>query len=263
MLRSPVNQRNGFSLLELLVILALLALLIGMLLTAVQRVREAANRAQCQNNLKQICLALHNIHDAYKAFPPIAGPFPGNAKNYGTLFYHILPFIEQDNVWKQSENFVWNKGTYSIAIPVYLCPSDASAPPNHKYKDWLATSNYGANWLVFGTGGGRFATITDGLSNTIGFAERYQMCHDTPCAWGYPGLYYWAPVFAYFSQGKFQVQPAAEQCDPAVPQSVHPGGIPVAMLDGSTRHLSLNISPQTWWHACTPSGGEVLGEDFQ
>jgi hypothetical protein len=106
-------------------------------------------------------------------------------------------------------------------------------------------------------------TFQDGTSLTIAFTERYQMCNDNRCAWGYPELYYWAPMFAYYSEGKFQVRPAADQCDPALPQSIHPEGIHVAMGDASVRNVSPTISPQTWWYACTPAGGETLGKDWE
>ncbi len=253
----------GFSLIELLVVVAVLALLLGMLLAAVQKVREAAARMQCQNNLKQIALAIHNAHDTYAALPPLVGAYPARSANYGTVFFYLLPFIEAGPLWNQAQGKVWTKGTYSVPVKTFLCPADGTGPPNNQYKEWLATSSYAANWRVFRAGGGTIAnTFKDGTSNTIMVTERYQMCRDTPCAWGYPGLYYWAPMFAYYSQGRFQAHPAADQCNPALPQTPHPAGINVGMGDGSTRFVAETISPQTWWYACTPDGGEVLGEDW-
>jgi type II secretory pathway pseudopilin PulG len=264
MFRSQRQANKGFSLIELLVILAVLAFLVGMLVPAVQKVREAAARTECSNNLRQLGLAMHNINDAYAKLPPVAGPFPAGNKSYGTYFYHILPFIEQQPLWQKGNNYVWKNGTYSNPIRTYICPADASSPPNGKYKDWLATCNYAANWQVFGKGGARIpATFQDGTSNTIVFTERYQMCNDTPCAWGYPGVYYWSPMFAYYSHGKFQPEPTQKKCNPALAQSVHATGIPVGMADASVRHVSNNLSPQTWWYACTPNGGETLGADWK
>jgi len=126
-------QRSGFTLIELLVVIAIIAILIALLVPAVQKVREASNRASCLNNLKQIGLAFHSYHDARKAFPPerIAPSWP-------TWAVLILPYLEQDNVYK-----IWNiqkryfeqagplgsaSDPCSYNIAVYFCPSRRSLP---------------------------------------------------------------------------------------------------------------------------------------
>jgi prepilin-type processing-associated H-X9-DG protein len=270
---SPARQRHGFTLFQLIVVLAILAILIGLLLPAVQKVRQAAARIQCSNNIKQIILAIHNCHDTYNKFPPLAGHFPTD-KGQGTAFFYVLPFIEQDNLYtsaqvEQGLFSVWNNGVYSKEIKTYLCPEDPSGGVGRRYEDWLALSNYAANFLVFGNraennlqGASRIASITDGLSNTIFFAERYQLCNGTPMGWGYAGESAWAPAFAYLSAGKFQERPAQMDCDATLPQGVHPGGINVGLGDGSVRFVSSNLSLLTWSAACTPDGGEVLGPDW-
>ena len=111
--RPRTPRRGGFTLIELLVVIAIIAILIGLLLPAVQKVRDAANRAKCQNNFKQLGLGLHNFHDAYKCFPPgfntglstnattIArnGPYiPGLATDYGSWAVYLLPYIEQSSI---------------------------------------------------------------------------------------------------------------------------------------------------------------------
>ncbi len=264
MTRRQRNSAPGFSLIELLVVLALVAFLLGMLLAGVQRIREAAARTQCANNLKQICIAMHNCASNVQGkLPPVVGPFPAKAKNYGTMFFHLLPYVEQANLYEKARGYVWEKGIFSTVVPLFVCPSDGSAPANHVHQNWLATSSYAANWLVFGEHGANMpATFADGTSNTIVFTERYRLCRGTPCGWGYPGLSDWTPTFAYLSAGKFQVTPADAECNPALPQSPHPGGIQASLGDGSVRFVADTISPQTWWHACTPAGGEPLGEDW-
>jgi len=96
-------RRNGFTLIELLVVIAIVAVLIGLLLPAVQKVREAASRAKCQNNLKQVGLAVHNHHDTYNAFPKgtlngKAGPLAAPRITYMIALY---PYLEQENTYRR------------------------------------------------------------------------------------------------------------------------------------------------------------------
>ena len=136
---SRITRRRAFTLIELLVVIAIIAILIALLVPAVQKVREAAARIQCVNNLKQLGLAMHSHHDAFKGFPyspynptltspKVTNP-PWKGKHGWTV--QILPFIEQQNVYKNYDfNLNWNEGTnegpkgpIAATIPNFICPS--------------------------------------------------------------------------------------------------------------------------------------------
>src|SRR5207245_1012535 len=102
------TARRGFTLIELLVVIAIIAILVGLLLPAVQKIREAANRAKCQNHLKQMVLATHNYENSYGKFPPAAGPlptlpsgYPGSGTQRPSPQALILPFVEEANKYNQ------------------------------------------------------------------------------------------------------------------------------------------------------------------
>ena len=193
--------RRGFTLIELLVVIGIIAILIGLLLPAVQKVREAAARTQCQNNLKQIGLALHNYHDVFKHLPPgyaasmaYVDGATDTAPGWGWASF-ILPQLEQSNLYRQLKfsQPVQNSAGIQTLVPIYLCPSDILPPGPFPVTDGFGTTvcsaapcSYAAccggdeSDTTAATGQGvffrnsqtRLTDITDGTSSTFLVGER-------------------------------------------------------------------------------------------
>jgi prepilin-type N-terminal cleavage/methylation domain-containing protein len=193
--------RRAFTLIELLVVISIIGILVALLLPAVQSARQTAQRLQCQNNMKQVVLACHNLESTKRIFPPMCSGCadPANAACYTpsdspfgkhnyTIFQFLLPYLEQNAVFEKLNISQYAGGQYGQVMTILRCPTDPSSPKGKcettygGANNWGIT-NYAANNYVFGNpiggntqGKAKISSIVDGTSNTIFFSEIYGTC---------------------------------------------------------------------------------------
>lgn len=249
-------QRRGFTLIELLVVIAIIAVLIGLLLPAVQKVRAAAARTQCKNNLHQHGLAMHMYHDVNKAFPPAFT----KPSDYGWSVW-LLPYVEQQNLFNIINPYntvlTLNAST-TLRLSVFLCPSDGAPGTINNYFGGYAKSNYVVSEMVSdGNSHIPMSTITDGLSNTIMIGER-DMLKQVGAAW--PGrdtkLSVLSGVEVSIGRPMWPINtPFAGMPDPACTRyawsSYHVGGANFAFCDGAVHYLSNSIASDPTQRDCS------------
>jgi prepilin-type N-terminal cleavage/methylation domain-containing protein/prepilin-type processing-associated H-X9-DG protein len=290
-----MRPRQAFTLIELLVVIAIIAILIGLLLPAVQKVREAASRIQCKNNMKQIGTALHNYHGAMDQLPPgyaDPGPWPNPdvGPGWGWAAY-LLPYVEQDNVYRgidftRSVGDPVNAAARAQFLKVFWCPSDrlvgtfavsdgvnsytvaqgsyVACNGNDGVDDFTTPEHTGA---FIRTQRLRFADIRDGLSNTFFVGER----STTMSLSTWTGVIPNAMVPSVRAPGTFSGGSALVlgHCGPHLPNdsivtdadamsSGHTGGVNFLFGDGSVQNINNSISQYVYDALATRAGGEVV-----
>lgn len=262
-----MRRRTALTLLELVIVIAILGLLAALTLPAIQNARESALRAKSQNNLRQIALGFHDYAAAHSGQLPRTEH--SSDGSWRSRLFALVLHIEGP--------------THGFTVDWLLSPADPTVDIVH---NGLSLCSYSMNWQIFDLPNASLpASIPDGLSSTILLAEMYAVCNGEASSWTSDipstaripyfardflsldpwGWSYREPLFT------FQIRPcakperecgAATVCYPLVAQTPHRGGMLVAMADGSGRSVSPSISAKTYWDLVSPAGGEVIGDDW-
>ncbi|MFO0847840.1 MAG: DUF1559 domain-containing protein [Gemmataceae bacterium] len=240
--------------------------------------RAAAAATHCANNLKQVGLATQACHDAHGALPACGNSFPPPAKRRGSVQFFLLPFLEQEPLFRSIPDAANSELLLPHAPPkVFVCPADPAPDVVRAVGYWgteVGVINYAANVQVFGpqTGPPKQlklpAGVPDGLSNTVFFAERFKVCPDAVSGrvpWAGIFATQWDPTFAWNRTAAIvlpQWAPAQPKCLPAATQSYHAGGVCVALGDGSVRTVRAGLTLEQWRAAVLPDDGAATGPDW-
>ncbi len=276
-----VKKRIGFTLIELLVVIAIIAILIALLVPAVQKVREAAARLQCTNNLKQIALAFHNFHDVRNFLPKGGenGPTACCSADAGQLdrynwTFHILPYIEQKALFDFGSVAANQSALRQKMVPIFYCPSRRSV---QLYQN-VAKCDYAGNAGTNDTNGVcvrpinnnklKLGTITDGTSNTVLAAEArvhlQNMTTGSGCCSDNEDCF--TNGWSDDTERRGSSPPEPDVTDPSLNPAIcdnqfgasHTGGLNVALADGSVRFVSFTITQVNWQRACLNNDGNVV-----
>ena len=292
-----MTRRAAITLIELLVVIAIVATLIGLLLPAVQKVREAAARARCQNKLKQVGLAMHMSHDAEHRLPPGWRSPVNPDKRFATGWeLSVLPYLEQAAVAEESRKgfalvpYPFFGGTHPLAtvVPAFACPADSrAASPQVSQKDFLlvalssylgvsGTSGEGHDGSLYTDSRVRLTDIADGSSNTLLIGER-PPSGDFRFGWWYAGIGTGdgtgdlhlgvretasVPWYPYCTGGPlpYRAGKVEDNCAAFQFWSLHLGGANFLLADGSVRLIPYSAGGTLAAHA-TRAGGETTPLD--
>ncbi|MSQ93773.1 MAG: DUF1559 domain-containing protein [Gemmataceae bacterium] len=281
MLRVRSVRRGAFTLIELLVVIAIIAILIALLVPAVQKVREAANKTTCGNNLRQVGTAIHNYAGVYTGKLPPQLTFMGGGHNWQPFWSNLYPYVEQQPLFNKSTNSdAWGNGGHNVPVQVYTCPSDPTYTNGIGNNGWAVVSYSpchlsfsSANVVDTGTGQMnaqgkyRIGNMPDGSSQIVGIVERYNQL--TYYGWYnnqvYPcSSYHWgwnSNCSGYGPWGLYipQIQPTVPngQAHPYYPQSGH-AVMNVMLMDASVRGIGSTVNGTQWNWMCTPDDGNAI-----
>jgi hypothetical protein len=285
MVHRRLGKRHGFTLVEALVLIALILVLLGLLAPAVMKVRESASVTECQNNLRQLGTGFRNYEVYHRKMPPYSTGFPPGTPA-GNWLAHMLPFMEAEAFGKAGPPPPLAQCAPCVPPRIVTSPlAKGQLPVLHCHSDpspigYWSTTNYLANWYALSHGsGGYFApaqqlnSLSNGLTHTVIFAEAYRVC-DSLERMSMSAI--WYHNFGITQQAKpsddlsylpndytmFQVRPRRPgDCDKWRTQTPH-AAMNVCLADGSVRTVQAGISPQTWKQVLktTPWGGPLGGD---
>ncbi len=282
MFRMRSDRRGAFTLIELLVVIAIIAILIALLVPAVQKVREAANKTTCGNDLRQIGTAVHNYAGVYNGKLPPQLNYGGNNRGWQTFYMNLFPYIEQQPLFNRANNTdSWGNGCHNVPVQILSCPSDPTYTNGKSTQTDWATTSYAAVHAMFSavqvtdinTGQPSFQSkykignIPDGSSQVIGIVEKYnQLTYHSwaqlqvhPSSQNYWGWNQWSTAYGPWGWYLPQIQPMVPngQAHPYYPQTGH-ASMNVMLMDASVRGITGTINQTQWSYMCTPDDGNVI-----